>query len=348
MLNDTDARAAKPREKAYKLFDERGLYLLVKPTGARLWRFKYRHGRIERLLALGVYPAVTLKRAREKREEARRLIADGVDPVAKRRSDKAALADSFRAVVDEWLGKQQGDARGRHRRAPEVLARRRLREPRQSPDREHRGARAPRGAAPHRASRQARDGAPDAGDRGTRFYATQSPPGARRAIPAADLRGALTPVKSKHFPGLTDPVQVGALLRNIDEYQGQPAVQYALKLAPYVFVRPSELRGAKWSDFDLNGREPTWRIPAKRMKMDREHIVPLAKQAVELLRELQTFTGDGEFLFPALSYRDRPISDAAINSALRRMGYDTQTETAGTVSERPRARCSTSRASRPT
>jgi integrase len=137
----------------------------------------------------------------------------------------------------------------------------------------------------------------------------------------ADLRGALAPVVSKNHAAITDPARVGELLRAIDGYQGQPATAVALKLAPLVFVRPGELRAAEWAELDLDSKEPTWRIPASRMKMDREHIVPLSKQAVAVLRELKPITGHGRFVFPAITTPARPMSENTLNAALRRLGY---------------------------
>jgi len=328
VLTKLSVEAAKTREKAYKLFDERGLYLYVTPAGGRLWRLKYRLARREGLLALGAWPGVTLKRAREKGDEARRLIANGIDPSAERRKAKAALADTFHAVSDEWLAKQgatlEPDTVARLKSWLDVVCVSLGTRPIASiepPDLlavlhriEHRG----KHETAHRTLATV----------GRVFRYAIATGRAKRDI-SADLRGALTPVAANNFAAVTDPAKVGALLRAIDAYEGQPAVQYALRLAPYVFVRPGELRGAKWGEFQLDGKEPTWRIPAARMKMDRELIVPLSKQAVALVRALQAFTGDAAFLFPALSYRDRPISDAAINAALRRMGYSTRDEMTG-------------------
>ena len=251
-LTDTAVKAAKPRQKPYKLFDGEGLYLLVTPKGARWWRLKYRHGGVEKVLSLGTYPATGLKLARKKAGSTREQLAAGIDPGAKRKAEKAALADSFKAVSDEWLGKQKAtlepDTVARLKswldvvcvslgsrpiariEPPELLAvLRRI---------EHRGK--------HETAHRTRATL-------ERVFTYAIATGRAVRNPAADLRGALTPVKSTHFPGLTDPIKVGRLLRNIAEYQGQPAVQYALKLSAYVFVRPSELRGARWSDFDLDG-----------------------------------------------------------------------------------------------
>jgi integrase len=138
---------------------------------------------------------------------------------------------------------------------------------------------------------------------------------------AQDLRDILTPTATENHAAITDPAKVGALLRAIDGFEGQPTTVAALKLAPLLFVRPGELRAARWTEFDLESKDPTWRIPAERMKMKTEHIVPLSRQAVAILKDLGTLTGDAELLFPSLASRSRPISDGTLNAALRRLGY---------------------------
>lgn len=321
MLTETAIRAAKATEKPAKLFDGGGLYLLVNPQGSRLWRLKYRiHGK-EKLLAIGSYPDVPLKRAREKRDEARRLLADGIDPAAQRKAEKVANTNTFEAVAREWLVLQQkklsvttydkavwtfetllfpfiGSQPIRKLTSPDVLsALRRI---------EARG----RHETAHRAKQRA----------GQVFrYAIVT--GRAEYDPIASLRGALAPVVSTSRPAITEPAQIAQLLKAIDGYAGHVSTAYALKLAPLLFVRPGELRGARWSEFELAGKEPTWRIPAERMKMGEQHIVPLPSQAVELLEELRAWTGDSEFLFPSPRSLRRPISNITVNAALRRLGY---------------------------
>jgi integrase len=327
-LTEREIQAARATQKPVRLTDGEGLTLHINPDGSRYWRFRYRFNGVEKMLSMGTWPDTGLLLARKKRRAARDLLAAGIDPAAKRRAEKAASANTFKAVADEWLIKQgaslEPDTVGRLRawldvvsrviggkpigsiEAPDILAvLRRV---------EHRGK--------HETAHRMRATV-------SRVFRYAIATGRASRDPAADLMGALTPVDKTNFAAITDPAKVGALLRAIDAYQGQPSVQYALRLAPFVFVRPGELRGARWSEFTLDGKEPTWRIPAARMKMDTEHLVPLATQAVALLDELVVLTGDSEFLFPALSYRDRPISDAAINAALRRMGYSTQDEMTG-------------------
>src|SRR6266478_7554506 len=325
MLNDTKIRNVKGRERAFKLFDERGLFLLVTPTAGRLWRFKYRmHGR-EKLISLGAYPDVTLKRAREKRDAARTLIADGVDPSVQRKAERAALAESFEEVAKEWLELQRKSL------APETIS--------------ILGARLNSALYPYIGSRpisavtaqelltalrriEAR-GRHETAHRvralAGRVFRYGVATGRAQHDVAADLKDALAPVKSRNFASVTDPVRVGELMRAIHGYSGHPVTALALKLAPLVFVRPGELRAAEWSEFDLENAE--WGIPGARMKMGELHIVPLSRQALAILPELQPLARGGRYLFPSLRTRDRPMSDNTINAALRRMGYTSQEQT---------------------
>jgi integrase len=325
MLNDTRVRTVKSREKAFKLSDERGLFLLVTPTGGRLWRLKYRVHRREKLISLGAYPDVTLKRAREKRDAARRLLADGVDPSVQRQAERAALAQSFEGVAKEWLELQTKSLAAE---TTSIL-----------------NARLDSGLYPYIGSRPISAITPqellgalrriEARGRHETAHRVRALAGRvfRYAVAtgraqhdvAADLKGALAPVKSKNFASVTDPVRVGELMRAIHGYGGQPVTALALKLAPLVFVRPGELRAAEWPEFDLVNAE--WRIPGTRMKMGEPHIVPLSRQALAILRELQPFARGGRYLFPSLRTRDRPMSDNTINAALRRLGYTSEEQT---------------------
>ncbi len=310
-------------KKRQRLADGAGLYLLIDPPRQPGWRLKYRFGGREKLISLGLYRDVPLRRAREKRDEARRLLADGVDPSAERQARRAAQTNTFRDVAEDWLAQQRRTlaqetldiytarlthvlypAFGSHGiadiKAPQLLAVLRQIEGRGRHETAHRvlslfGRVARFAIATGRAERDV----------------------------SGDLRGALAPVATNHFAALTEPRRIGDLLRAIDAFHGQPATMYALKLAPYVFVRPGELRGARWAEFDLNGREPEWRIPAERMKGARLHIVPLTRQVVTLLRDLSALTGDGALLFPSLRSADRSISDGTLNGALRRLGFST-------------------------
>jgi len=318
-LTEVAVRSAKATEKDSKLFDGRGLYLLVCVNGSKLWRLKYRFAGREKLLSLGAYPDVGLKQARENCEAARKLVASGIDPSSQRKLEKAALNNTFEAVAREWLALQEktltestlSRERSRLERfifpqlgnrpiaqitPPELLnALRRI---------ELRGT----NESAHRTRSIC--------SRVLRFAVAT---GRAERDCTADLRGALPPVTGGHFAAITEPTKVGELLRAIDGYVGQPSTAYALRLAPYVFVRPGELRQATWSEFDLNVGE--WRIPGERMKAGEPHLVPLSRQALDILRALHPITGHDHFLFPSLRSAARPISDNTINAALRRLGY---------------------------
>jgi integrase len=320
-LTDTVIKAAKPAAKPYKLFDEKGLYLLINPQGARLWRLKYRVDGREKVLAIGVYPEVSLAKARERREEARRLLVDQIDPSAHKKAERLGQADTFESIAREWLALQKRGLSektylrklgwledflfpylGRHPIAkiavPELLAAlKRI---------EARGL--------HETAHRARSTASNV------FRYAVATGRAERDI-TTDLRAALAPVVTTNRAAITVPVQIGQLMRTIYAYRGQRTTESALKLAPLLFVRPTELRAAEWFEFDLNAEHPEWRIPASRMKMGDEHVVPLPRQAVEILRNLRPITGDGRYVFPSLRGAHRPISENTVNYALRSMGY---------------------------
>ncbi len=323
-LTDTAIKAAKSREKPYKLFDARGLFLLVNPRGGRWWRFRYRMDGREKQMSLGCYPDVSLAKARRRRDDARELVADGIDPSRKRQAERGAKANTFKAVAAEWLAKQKFAVATLEKAnwtfndllfpklasrpialvtAPEVLAVLRPIEARGKHETAHR--------TKQRASQVFR-------------YAIAT--GRAERDPTSDLRGALAPIKVKNRAALTDPKRVGELLRAIDGYVGQPATEYALKLAPLVFVRPGELRAAEWSEIDLENAE--WRIPAHRMKMGEQHVVPLSRQAKSILSTLKPITGSGRYVFPSLRTSARPISENTLGAALRRLGYSKDEMTA--------------------
>ena len=327
MLTEIAVRTAKPKDKPYTLTDGRGLHLHVDPRGGRWWRLRYWYEGRQKMISLGTYPDIGLALARERRDEARRLVATGIDPSAQRRAAKAALADTVEALADEYFRVRCAEqdpttvARDKKRlekfifpsigkrplrsvTAPELLAAlRRI---------EDKG----RFETAHRV-------------RGLISRITRLAIGSGRAERnvADDLIGTLGSRRKKHYATITEPTRIADLLKAIYGYQGQPVVTAALRLAPLVFVRPGELRGARWAEFDLDGQEPSWRIPGERMKMGTEHIVPLAPQAVTILKDLQALTGNGELCFPGLRSRARPISDNTINAALRRLGFDKDTMT---------------------
>lgn len=323
MLTEAAIRAEKPSDKQRKLFDERGLYLLIHPNGSRYWRFKYRHAGREKLLALGTYPDVTLKRAREKRDEARKRVADGIDPSVEKQATKAANTQTLRLVYEEWLSKSekvQSLAKSTRQKDQSRLETYILPTLGSRPIASIKPAdlllclQRMEAKGIHESAARARSLI------GRIFRYAIATQRADRDI-TQDLRGALTTPKTKNMPAITEPKRIGELLRAIEGYSGQPSTAYALKLAPLVFVRPGELRGAEWSEFELDGKDPEWRIPASRMKMGEHHIVPLSRQSVALLKELHRITGHGKFLFPSLRTNARPMSNNTVNAALRRLGF---------------------------
>jgi len=335
-LTDTAIKAAKPALKPYKLFDGRGLYLIVNPDGSRWWRLKYRFAGREKLLALGTYPVVGLKKARDRCGNAREMLADGIDPNAVRKAERQARADrgagSFELVAREWHGRQAGSWGDVH--AVNVLRRLVLYVFPRIGDRPISDLRGPHLLEVLRAI-EAR------GTHETAYRVKQSL-GAifRYAVathradfdPTTALKGALAPATGGHYAAITNPAKVGALLRAIRGYGGSEVTRLALELLPLVFVRPGELRAARWHEFEFDlvdpkhgeravHPEPQWRIPAERMKMREQHVVPLSVQAVSVLRELHAHTGPDGYLFPGVRHRARPMSENTINAALRGLGY---------------------------
>lgn len=320
-LTDAEAKNAKPTDKPLKLSDGGGLFLLVQPNGKKGWRLAYRFQGKQKLLSLGIYPAVSLKEAREEREKFKKLLAKGIDPSAQRKADKDVPADTFEALAREWFAKfssswAKGHADKIIRRLerdifpwignratkeitpPELLAVLRRIEARGAVETAHRAMQ-------------------NCGQIFRYGVAT----GKAERDTAADLRGAIPPTKVTHHPSVKDPKAVAKLLRAIDSYEGSLVTRCALQIAPLVFVRPGELRHAEWSEIDLELAE--WRIPAEKMKMKEPHIVPLSWQACAVLKELQPLTGGGgRYVFPSVRSLDRPMSENTVNAALRRMGYE--------------------------
>ena len=321
-LTETKVRTIKPAEKPKKLFDGGGLFLLVTPTGGKLWRLKYRFGGIEKLLALGAYPQTSLADARQKRDQAKALLLNGVDPRDIKKAQNAVGKqenETFEVIAREWHTKFSvswvashsnkiirrfelyvfpwlGDRQIKSITAPDLLTVLRRIEAKGTLDTAHR-------------IRQ---------NCGQVFrYAVAT--GRAERDPSADLRGAIPPVSGKHMATITDPKEIAGLLRSIDDYRGSIVTRCALQLAPLFFVRPGELRHAEWSEFNLD--EAEWRIPAEKMKAGVLHIVPLSRQALVVLREIQPLTGHGRYVFPSPRTDSRPMSSNAILSALRRMGF---------------------------
>jgi integrase len=321
-LTDPAVRKAKPEEKPYKMADGGGLYLLVQPNGAKYWRLKYRFLGVEKLLSLGVYPDVPLILARERREDARKLLANGVDPGAMKQAQKAASValteNSFEIIAREWFVKHAPNWNESH--SSKIIARL------EKDVFPWIGAK-PIGeiAAPALLAAVRRIEARGALETAHRALATCGQvfryavaTGRAERDPTGDLRGALPPYKKdNHFAAITEPKKVGELMRDIDGYQGSYIVKCAFKLSPLLFVRPGELRKMEWKDLNLDAAEWVYLVT----KTETMHIVPLARQAVELLREIQPLTGRGKYVFHGERDHDRPMCDNAIRSALRRMGW---------------------------
>lgn len=325
-LTDTFLRNLKATGNVKKYSDGEGLYLHLSATGGKLWRMAYRFGGKQKTLSIGTYPAVGLKDARNRREEAKSMLAAGIDPGEQKQAAKAAAQvetkNSFEAVAREWHALQSPKWVESHRaniivglqkdffphigKMPihEVTAATLL-----SVLRRIEARSAPKTAKKMRQTCGQIFRYAIATDRADRD-------------PSADLRDALTPAKTKSFASLKDPKAIGALLRNIDAYEGNVIVRCALQMAPYVFVRPSELRRAEWSEFLLEGDTPEWRIPADRMKMKAVHIVPLARQVIAVLQELRPYSQHSRYLFPSMRATSAPISDMTLLGALRRLGYN--------------------------
>lgn len=314
---------AKPTDKVQRLFDGGGLYLEVAPSGGKWWRLKYRHSGKEKRLSLGTYPDTSLADARAKRDEARKLLAAGIDPGAHRKAEKAAgehnAANSFEVVAREWLAKHSPTWAPSH--GSNIVARL------------ERDLFPPLGHRPiaeitakellATVSRIADRGATETAHRALQncgqIFRYAIVTGRTERNPAADLKGALPPVKPSHLAAIVEPTAIGGLLRAIESYQGSFITKSALRLAPLVFVRPGELRQAEWSEIDLDAAE--WNIPGAGIKTGEPHLVPLSPQAVAILRDVYALTGRGRYVFPSPRSSARPMSNNTILSALRRMGY---------------------------
>jgi len=322
-LTTTAIKAARPQAKPYKLFDEKGLFLSIEPKGSRLWRFKYRHNGKEKKLALGSFPEVGLKEARDKRDEARALIAAGVDPGHKKKTDKQTqalqAANTFQAVAEEFIAKREREglaavtlAKARwllellavnigprpiaQITAPELLSALRAVEKRGNLE----------------TARRMRSFA-------GRVFRYGVATGRCERNVAADLLGALTAPTVTHRAAILKPAGVGALLRAIEGYSGYPSTALALRLAPHVFVRPGELRHAEWQEVDFD--KAVWLIPGAKTKMGKDHQVPLSQQAVSILQDARKFSAGEGYIFPSFCSTKRPISENTLNGALRRLGY---------------------------
>jgi len=322
-LTDTQIRSAKPDKKAQKFFDGGGLYLEVAPSGGKWWRLKYRVDGKEKRISLGVYPAIGLKEARERREEAKKMLAQGVDPSAQRKAVKASIIskeeNTFEAVAREWFDKHVSTLAPSYGKKVRSLLERQI--------------------------FPVFGGKPIAEIEPTDILKAARPIEERGAVETAHrliqlcgqllrygiatgrlkyditqgLHGALPKVTVQHMATITDKKRIGELLRAIDAYGGFLPIKCALRLAPMFFVRPGELQKAEWAEFDFEGAE--WRIPAAKMKMKQRHIVPLSRQAIRVLEELRVYTGHGRFLFPSIRTDIKPIALESMLVAIRSMGF---------------------------
>jgi integrase len=323
-LTDKGIQAARGEAKPYKMADGQGLYLLVRPDGARYWRMDYRFMGKRKTLAFGVYPETSLAEARQQRDAARKLLKDDKDPSAQKKLDKLtatiAAENTFKVVAEEWLAKRVVEGKSEATLAkdrwlmeafayptlgerpigeiepPELLATLRVAEKK----------------GLYETARRLRSTC-------GRVFRYGIATGRATRDPAADLQGALIAPKVTHRAAILDPKGVGVLIRTIRGYDGKPTTRIALQLLALVFVRPVELRYAEWQEFDVEAA--LWRIPAARMKMRAPHTVPLSRQALGLLRELKELGGNGRFLLPSLRSPQRPISENTLNAALRRLDY---------------------------
>ena len=328
MLTVVKLAALKPRASIYRVADSAGLCIEVRPDGGRSWRYRYRFASSARMLSLGTYPEISLAEARKRRDEARAILQSGRDPSFERKAEKLRVQlsaeNTFGAIAKEWLEQQRGKLADvtYHKSewlfsfvttalgarpiaditAPEILAILRGIEARGRHETAHR--------VKQRVGQVFR-------------YAIAT--GRAERDPSSDLRGALSPVVTTSRAALTNPNDVADLLHTIDAYQGQPITRAALRLAPLLFARPGNLRAMEWSELDFDTAE--WRIPAHKMKIREPHVVPLAKQAIAMLRDLHPLTGSGRYVFPSLRSFRRPMSENTINAALRRLGYNKETMT---------------------
>ncbi len=322
-LSPLDVSSAKPAPSPYKLADEKGLFLLVQPSGAKLWRLKYRIHKIERKLSLGAYPEVSLKQARDRCDEARKLVGQGIDPFAVRRRERLAgevrAATTFRLIADEYLGKMEAEEKSEATMKKARWFRDLLDRdigPLPAADVSPQELLAALRKIERRGHRETANRTRAFASRVFRYAIVTA---RAEANPADVLKGALITPRTRHHAALLEPKDVGELLRAIDGYSGQPETLLALQILPHVYLRPGELRKAEWNEIDW--KEAVWKIPGARMKMKQPHVVPLSRQVLVYLKQLKAIGRSGIYIFPSLSSPLRPMCENTLNSALRRLGY---------------------------
>ena len=322
MLTDTKIKQAKVAEKPYKIYDAEGLYIEIAPTGSKRWRWRYRWNGKEKLLSFGIYPEVPLKLARDRRTAAKEVLVSGVDPSQARKEEKVesrAAANSFAAMAEEWYAlysvpwsehyKEQV-----RRRIDEYLI------PRL-------GRRALSEITPIEImgilTALEKRGVIETANRGlgicSQIFRRAVATGRAKSDPCRDLRGALAPAEERHHAALTTKEGARAVMRALDAYQGSAVVCAAVRFTALTFVRQVELRFATWDE--INWEERMWLIPAERMKMRREHMVPLSRQAIAVLEEMRRVNGTQPYVFAGQGRRRRPISENTVRCALQAMGF---------------------------
>jgi len=318
-LTDVRIRNLKPKDRSYKVFDGGGLYLEITPAGGKLWRFKYRFDGKHKTLSIGKYPLISLAEAREKHMEAKKLLEKGIDPSAAKREQRLKQAKTFEAMASEWWHAKKDKWSPDHA----SLVWRRL-EVNVLPWLKS-------GPIAEMSTRELLEVLRRVEDRGAietarrvgqilnQVFIFSVAAGYCENNPAGNLNQALKECRPKSFPAITEPEKIRELLLAIDSFSGSFIVRQALRLAPLVFVRPGELRKAEWTEIDLE--RALWTIPAEKMKKKRPHLVPLSRQAVEILKELQPLAGHGKYVFPSVRTNERPMSENTLNVALRRLGY---------------------------
>lgn len=330
-LTENRLRTLKPKDKSYKVADHRGLYIEVTPSGGKLWRFRYRIGNVEKKLAIGPYPEINLKQARNAADAARHSVAEGGDPAFEKRKkkirDEFLSAQTFEAVAREYI--EQMMVKNGLAQATLVKANYFLEQltpaigNRPIHDIEPFEVLAPlkrlEATGKHETAKKCRSFA----GRVFRYGVATT---RCKSDPTAMLKGALVTPRAQHYAAILEPKELGGLLRAIDDYTGYLVTKYALQIAPHVFVRPGELRHAEWREIDIE--DGVWKIPAGKMKARRPHAVPLSKQVVGYLTELATMLGTEGYVFPSARSGIRPMSENTLNAAFRRMGYSKEELTA--------------------